>query len=261
MPDTAVLVLSDIHYGKKTDTFDPGVCIERLKRCADEVLKVQKEKKLTELVVLLVGDINDGTDIYATQPHHQAVSNVEQQADEIADALAVELRRLAAKFVSVRVECVAGNHGRGGKMTHEAASWDIVTYRYLKLKLTETKNVAVHVGGDPFLKVVKVRGHGILMYHGHNIKMVSGVPWNAIGMRLMRWGNTSLPAFTAAVMGHFHTLGHWTLNKIKLFSTGAFISDDKWALEVIGWDSKPSTWLLGVNEKEIGSWLKVIDLS
>ena len=146
-------------------------------------------------------------------------------------------------------------------MTHEAASWDIVTYRYLKLKVVDLKNVSVNVSGDMFMKVVKVRGHGILMYLGHNIKMVSGVPWNAIGMRLMRWGNTSMPKFTAAVMGHFHTLGHWRLNNVKLFSTGAFVSDDKWALEVIGWDSKPASWLIGVNEREVGSWMKAIQLS
>lgn len=260
MSDTALLLLSDLHYGKKTDTFYPDICAERLSTVLAETLKIQKQKKLRDIVVLLIGDINDGTDIYATQPHHQAVSNVEQQADEIADLLATLLRGLASKFRSVRVECVAGNHGRGGKMTHEAASWDIVTYRYLKLKVAKDKTIHVNMDGDPFMKVVQVRGHGILMYHGHGIKMVSGVPWGAIGMRIMRWSATTLPPFTAAVMGHFHTLGCWDLNKVRLFSTGSFISDDKWALEVIGWDSSPETWLIGVNDEEVGSWMKAIRL-
>ena len=120
--ESAVLVMTDIHYGRKTSSYNPSVCLERLDRVGAHLARVRQllaEYNITELVIALIGDVNDGTDIYATQPHHQAITNVEHQARELSTYLAHWLEKQSQVWPSIRVEAVPGNHGRAGRFAHD----------------------------------------------------------------------------------------------------------------------------------------------
>jgi len=257
--ETAVLVMTDMHYGKKTPTFSPEVCCQRLGELSQRLGRVRDLLKtsydIDQLTILLLGDINDGTDIYASQPHHQAVTNVEQQAREAAGLLAGFLNEQADIWSDVRVECVLGNHGRAGKWAHEAANWDMVAYRYMQM-LNQDKRVTINIpDGNPFLRVIQVRGHGILMYHGHDIRSYGSIPWYGMLLRLLRWRSTrSLPPWQLAVMGHFHTLGYWNINAIQMMASGTMVSDDEWSLQTFGWEPSTTWWLFGVSNSRPITW-------
>lgn len=263
--ESAILTLTDLHFGKQTATFDPDRFAARLKEVEQRVKRIRKllgDYAFDELVICLLGDVNDGTGIYPTQFHHQKITNVERQAFYLSSELAQFIERQSDVWGKVRVEAVPGNHGRGGRDAHEAANWDIVTYNYLDAKL-EAAGIKVGQSGEtnPFLRKIKVRGHSYLLYHGHDIRTFSNIPWYGMMLRLLRWNTTKrLAPFDVVLMGHFHSFGAWSINRVRLFCSGTFVTDDEWALQSFGWESAPMTWLFGVSDTRPVTWQYGIEL-
>lgn len=254
--ETAVVVITDVHYGKKTASFNPESCAQRLAAFGDSVLRIREllsSYAFDELVVCLLGDINDGTGIYATQPHHQAITNVEEQAEEISDLLAEWCKGQQKVWKKLRLECVPGNHGRAGKFAHEAASWDVVAYKYLRNKLP--KGCELHLGKkSAFLRVVNIRRHRYLLYHGHEIKTFGNIPWYGMLLRTARWNLSHLSPFAAVLFGHWHTFGLWQFNSVTALASGTLVTDDEWALQSLGWESANRWWMFGVSDKRPITW-------
>lgn len=266
--ESAVLVMSDLHYGKQTKSFGTGGFGDRLAAIGDRVATIRRLMsgyEFDELVVCVLGDVNDGTDIYATQAHHQAESNVEEQAEQLSELLVPFFRRQHEVWGKVRVACVPGNHGRAGRFSHEAASWDTVAYKYLRAKLKDggppIPVVMNGKGQNPFLRVEEVRNHRYLLYHGHDIKSFGNIPWYGMQLRVARWNTTKLAPFDAVLMGHYHSFGTWAFNSIELKMSGTMITDDEWALQTLGWESANKWWLFGVSNSRPVTWEFGIDVA
>jgi hypothetical protein len=263
--ESAVLVFTDPHYGKKTTTFNTGVFNRRLDKVGASMGRIRELLKgydFDELVVMALGDVNDGSEIYPTQPHHQEVSNVNKQAMRLSERLAPWLVEQKKVWGHVRVECVPGNHGRAGKWAHEAANWDMVTYEYLRLRLAG-QGIAVNVNAEAdniFIRKVGIRGHQYVLYHGHDIRTFSNIPWYGMMLRISRWLSTKIAPFDVALMGHFHSFGTWKINQKQLFLSGTMVTDDDWALQTLGWESAAKWWLFGVSNKYPVTWQFGIDL-
>lgn len=261
---TAILSMSDLHYGAKTTTFGPVSFKNRLDELEETmaVIARQRRREVDRLVVAALGDWNDGTGIYPTQPHHQGVTNVDQQADELAHYVAPFILALKKQWGNVEVYAVPGNHGRVSKFAHEAASWDIVCYRYLSLLLGD--KVKFHLPKaepDIFAQKFDASGRTVLLYHGHEIRSYQNIPWYGMMNRLQRWQSTTVLApFDVVMMGHFHTLGSWKLNKVDLFLSGTMKTNDSWALMSLGWESAAAWWLIGVNDAPYIPWQYVLRL-
>ncbi len=261
--ETAVLTISDIHYGKQTSTYNPKVFVKRLDKLLEKLIRIKEEHlssyDFDKLVVCILGDINDGNNIYPGQATEQAITNVEQQADEISRLLSNFLTELKKVWGEVEVECVPGNHGRGGQGAHTAANWDITCYRYLKYRL-EKENIQVNFneakdGLPVFIRQVKIRKHQFLLYHGHAIRSYASIPWYGLANRTMRWQSTdALGRADVYLMGHFHTGGFWPINNYELFLSGTMVTDDEWALQTLGWESSDHWWLIGVSDKYCSTW-------
>lgn len=261
--ETAILVMTDLHYGKKTSTFSPDVFPRRLDAVSERLARIRtllgNEYDIDKLIICMLGDVNDGTGIYKTQAHHQAISNVEQQADELSNYLVDFSLKQQDVWSKVEIEAIPGNHGRSGSFVHEAANWDMVTYRYLDLKLRDRLRVDWNRHTDPFIRRIDVRGHPILMYHGHGIKSYAGIPWYGMNERMSKWSSTVLAPFELVLMGHFHTLGSWKINRINALFSGTMVSGDDWALQ-IGYESSNQWWLFGVSDKRVLTWQFAVDL-
>lgn len=264
-PETANLHLTDWHYGKHTGTYDPATTQRRLDGLLEKVGRIRELKSCQDfdrLVIHVTGDMNDGSEIYAGQAHEQAVSNVEAQANDLSILLAAWLERLTKVYPRVELECVPGNHGRTGKFGHYAANWDIVCYRYLALR---QQLVPVRftdwTDGDPFVRKVDVRGHRFLLYHGHDVRSYSNIPWYGIMLRLVRWFSSSMGPFDVALFGHFHTIGFWRLNGIRVMLSGTAVSGDEWGLRSFGLESACSTWFWGTSDRYAITWQYALDLT
>lgn len=257
--------MTDIHYGRQTLTFNPAICATRIARIGDRLTRIRdllSDYDFDELIIMLGGDANDGTDIYANQSTEQAISDVNQQALRLSAILEDFARSQLSLWKSVRFECVPGNHGRAGSRAAVSANWDIVCYNYLRLGL-KGSGIQVGINGagtDPFIRKVAIRGHNYILYHGHDIRTFASIPWYGLMLRVLRWYSTGLGPFDAAIFGHFHSFGLWPVNRIRILESGTMITDDGWALRTFGWESTAQWWLFGVSNSRAMTWQFPIDV-
>lgn len=257
--ETAVLVASDLHYGKRTSSYNLDVFEQRIAALSERLFRVRTllgEYDFDELVICLLGDVIDGTCIYPTQQHHQAETRATRQALDLAAHLSRFVAAQADVWGRVRIETVPGNHGRSGFMTAEDDNWDSVMYELLRSAIRDPRIVMPkHPDGDPFLRVMNVYTHGYLMYHGMAIRMYQTIPWYGLMQRLLRWSTAaSLPPWNTAMIGHFHSCGFWQINRLNAFLTGTMATDDDWSLQALGMESAPAWWLFGVSQKRPVTW-------
>lgn len=269
--ETACLTLTDVHYGKKTASFDPDICVKRFEALSQKTAMIRDcltpSYAFDGLRIFALGDINDGTDIYASQPHHQAISNVEEQATQAAKMLAKFLRQQADIWGAVHVDCVAGNHGRGGKLSsgvHEAANWDTVTYRYADLLTQNDPRITISIPdpADLFVRVVNVRGHNLLLHHGHWVKSWLGIPYYGLQRRVLNWSIVAKwPEWSIMLSGHFHCKGDIALSsRKKVLLSGTMVTDDDFAL-LLGVESINEWWMFGVSDRHLPTWQFGIDVA
>lgn len=257
--ETAVICITDAHIGKETSTFDLKIAKKRIKYFGATLRRIHELMSpscdFDKAVVLFLGDINDGTQIYKTQTHHQAESDVNAQAVMASEGMFLPLLRdIAELFGKVEVHGIAGNHGVSSRFTHEAANWDLVFYHYLRMLTKNDKRFDVRVHDD-FIHVARVRKHGILLYHGHQIKSYQQIPWYGIVQRALRWtAARNLPEWDVMTMGHFHNFGLQEINRFVVLMNGTLVTDDEWALQTIGYESSNKWWVFGVSDKRPLTW-------
>lgn len=255
--ETAVLFMTDLHFGKETNSFTAEVLEARLHDFAEKVVGVKgligSGYDFDKLVVCLLGDVVDGTGIYPTQAHHQGESSVLEQMRRFEDILWSALTTMASGFPEVQVEAIPGNHGRVSKFAHEADNWDLVAYQGLRqrAKANPASGITVKYGGKEglWIRNVKVRDHRFLLYHGHTIRSFANIPLYGIMNRVGRWATTrEYGGFDAFACGHFHTCSYHQLNRIEIFLNGTAVTGDDWALEGLGYQSSNSWWFCGSSD-------------
>lgn len=256
--ESAILAVSDLHFGKSTATYSPdraGALLADVSKRLCRIRSLLGDYAFDELVICLLGDVVDGASIYPTQFHHQALTNADEQAKAAAELLAKLALEQQQTWKHIRFECVPGNHGRSGRFTHEAQNYDLTTYNYLEL-LVAPLGIPVNRNktADPFIRKVLVRGHRYVIYHGMDIRMYQSIPWYGMAQRVFRWLSTHIAPFDVAMIGHFHSCGFWELNKVKLFLNGTAVTDDEWALRVLGYESAARWWLFGVSDSRPVTW-------
>lgn len=262
--ETAVLCVADCHYGKVTASYNADVFADRMRMLGGSMAQIRELLAMyviDELVVLMSGDEVDGDGIYPGQAHYQDPSNVDAQVTEWTEIMAAWLANLVPDWGTLRIECVAGNHGRAGKAAHIAANWDLTAYRELGYLLGDNAEVRWS-HEEPFIRRVDLRGHTGVLYHGHGIRMYQQIPWYGIAQRVMRWSTTqALGGFDVAYMGHFHQSGLQYVNRIPVLLSGTHATDDEWALQYLGLEAVPRWWLHGVSDHRIITWMYPLDLT
>lgn len=267
--ETAVLVMGDIHYGKLTPTFTPAVVAQRLDKLAHGLERIRclltsgdSAYHFDKLVLVNVGDCVEGSGIYPTQEHHLAVSNVEQQANELAQLMRSFTLEIRKTWGQVEHVVVPGNHGRQGRFAHESSNFDVVYYNYLRYLLApDNVGVVANELSDPFFQKMQLRGHNYLLYHGADIRMWGGIPWYGIQRRTLSWLATKLAPIDVLLMGHFHVMWMWQISNLRLLTTGTMVSDDEWSRRNLGMEPSTAWWLFGVSDKRPITWNFALDLA
>lgn len=262
--EQVVLILSDLHFGKKTSKYDIEIALGRVKHLFESVIKIvslhRNAYPIKVLNIIWNGDIVDGRAIYPTHPHH-VDGNVMKQVVGVAPELATELVRLAGFFEQVNNYCVRGNHGRFAKDAHEDDNFDFIFYHFLAGFTKDIKNMSWDIG-DGWFKVVQVLNTRILAVHGHQIKMTLNLPWYGITTRIARWAITEgVGGFDAAIISHFHTSSRIRWNNKLVFTNGTTVDGDEFALEVLGLESSQCQWLFGVHPDRKITWHYELDFN
>lgn len=249
--ESVVLVLSDLHFGKKTGTYNMEIALNRFVGLIDNVLRILEErnkiKPVREIYLLWTGDIIDGEQIYATHGSH-IDDHVVNQIFKSLEIVVPQILRLTEAGYTVHNHVVRGNHGRVSKFHHEVTNWDYIYGLTLQTMLKNTPNMTFNVTPN-WHQVVNVQGNRILQWHGHQIKMHLNLPWYSLTARISRWAICEdLEDFDISVSGHFHSSSVLNWNEKKLFTNGTMVSGDQFALEYIGLAASECQHLFGVDK-------------
>lgn len=263
-PETAVLILSDLHMGKKTPTFNIDVFKRRLKGLVEKINEIlndylREAYEINTLKVICVGDLVDGDSIYKTQPWHLDENVMYQIYRTGVPMLTWMLAEFSLMFDKVSVDFVPGNHGRVGKFEPEELNFDTILAESIKLAMSQFKNVEINVEWD-WYKVIDIEGRKFLATHGEIIRMYLNIPWYGMVQKAMRWQGSLPEDWEYLILGHFHVSQDFQWNDIRVLANGSFVSGDDFSLKVLGLQSTPTQHFFGVHPKQGISWQYRLDL-
>ena len=178
---TMEAMLSDIHFGKKTEEFDLSVLKTRLEKFTKEFLTQLEFKKnegynVERIILSLLGDIIES---YSMHGQESALScefgNPRQIYSSIEVLFNAVILPIARTGIKIDVPAVAGNHDRTEvNRTFNNPGENYVTwiiYNCLKdyCELANLKNVTFDIPKTGFT-TTQVYGHTILFEHLDNVK-------------------------------------------------------------------------------------------
>lgn len=151
--ESLCLLLGDWHIGAHIDLpinrYDQEVAQKRVEKLIHNTLKLSTcyiRQEIKELVVLIVGDMVDGAEIFDTQPYHQELAVLEQI--QLASSLLWQMfLTFSQSYERVRVHAVRGNHGRMSKTAPPEANWDLMLYLMLQKMWLIAREVGSPIAG------------------------------------------------------------------------------------------------------------------
>jgi hypothetical protein len=160
-----VIVISDVHWGKKTKRFNMEIASQRILSIASTLWNTDLPE-FDEIVVLLLGDLVEGEDVFA---HQQSVIEApviaaHKKGTETIWKLLLTLKDLFG--VPVRVECAYGNHGRMSKTAHPSSNWDNAIHSSLAMisQFSKKPGIQVNLCLDEF-NLIDIKGVKTLLLH------------------------------------------------------------------------------------------------
>jgi hypothetical protein len=262
-PETQVVCIGDVHDGEITPTYNHEVCKARFAELYKRVMTINHLHRnlypVNDLVLFFLGDM-----VHGENPHQGAkVESISCGAmSQVYNYLLPELVGLILsfrqEFATVKIYAVPGNHGRISKEAPETSNWDTMLYHALAQKAWPV-GIEIHVPKD-FCQIVPIQGHRFFIFHGDQTRMSNGIPWFGLSRKVISWYIT-YGGFEYACCGHFHRDDLLRISAMtKLFVNGSFVSDDPFALKVMGTSSIPTQWTFGVHAKHGVTWSYALTL-
>ena len=259
--ETVVLHVSDWQIGSLTDNFDSSVAQSRVAQLIKKVDSIVESRShaatLGECVLLVGGDMVDGSSLRASQSWEVDSTAMEQALNTCPDLIVDLVRALLEIFPVVRVECVRGNHGRigptKGNSDPKSVNWDTVASETARLKMggaVDGKRLHWHTEVESFYRVVNASGTGILFVHGDQFRGsggFAGLPAYSIAKKMARWADSIPDPWSIMMMGHYHNPTMMTMGSRQVYINGTLKSGGEWELEELAMATRPAQRLLIVD--------------
>lgn len=258
--ETALLHLTDIHYGKLTSTFDTSTCVDRmiqLSEAVEEIVALRRSSAaINKIVVLLGGDMVEGQNIFPGQAFSLDADIVQQCLKDGPEVVANTIIHMASIFPEVEVQAVPGNHGRVDKNGSGQFNTDSIFYEVVRGLVSKVaKNVTWNLPldrepGKQWFAYTQIEGRGVVLIHGDfrgGPTNTLGYPWYAIGRRVAHWSSV-FPSFEFVFVGHNHVwAGFETAGKMVL-ATGSIESNNDYAAKNFASEGQPHQRLCFFND-------------
>ena len=257
-PETQVVVIGDGHAGEITPSFNPDVYKKRMNELFDNTMVITNLHRnmypLNDLVVIDVGDNVHGENPYqGATIASVACGAVDQVYDIALPAIRNLLYSFKQEFKTVRFIGVRGNHGKVSRISPRTSNWDMMLYKTLA-KTDLPKGITVEYSDD-FKALIEIEGFKFFVFHGDQCRATMGVPYFALIKKVMSWATTyNTPNYF--VCGHFHKEDFLRVSsQSKLLINGSLVTDDPYALEVVGTSSIPCHFTFSCHKRYGISWL------
>jgi len=262
--EVVVLLLSDVHVGKKTKTYNPTVFAKRLRKLEKNMMSIVTAQRfirpIRKIVVVMNGDMIDAESIYPGQiADGISIPIIDQIYSVGVPEFTKFMMYLLANFEEVEVYCQSGNHGRLNASkwsSSKSTNWDFVFYKSLEGAMAAQDRLTWHIDTKDWKQTFHIMGEGFLATHGDMIKMYYNMPYYGMSRQSMRWANAYRDKIrlTHFLFSHFHSCGVMRFNNIMMYVNGSFVTDDSFAEQYIGVASVPEQLLFAVHPKKGVSW-------
>lgn len=242
---TLELLISDVHVGKKTETFDLETLRRRLTQIANTVIKeaerASKHYNVEKIIVAMMGDMIESATMHGVESAKGCEFGNSRQIQEcITNIFYLLLSPLFATGIEIDVIGVTGNHDRTelNRTYHnpgeENVTWIIYKAMEEFTKLSGFKNVKWFIPTNPY-HLHAIYGENVLYEHYDNVKgdnLRKGVE-NLLSKRI----NQLRVPIKFIRGGHFHEPAEFGLGKIVV--NGSVPGNDSFS-DVHGFDCDPT---------------------
>ena len=245
---TMELMLSDIHFGKLTDTFNLDICKRRIQYLTQTLIKEiernSAQYNVERIIIALLGDMIESSTMHGVESSKGVEFGNSRQMweciDSIFDDVIVPVAMYAMKKgIVIDIPAVTGNHDRTeAKRTYHypgESNLTFVIYKSLEklCKRSGFKHIKFDIPKGPFT-TADIYGNKVLYEHFDNAKACTRIALEKLlSDRIKQIGEH----IEYARGGHFHESTMFGLGKI--IDNGSVCGQDSYA-EVQGYDSVAS---------------------
>lgn len=241
---TKELLLSDIHFGKKTETFNLDVCKKRLEEVVQatigEIERDSKEYNIDEIIVALLGDIIENYSMHVLESAKGCeFGNSRQVYEATLNLFKIVILPLNKLGIKMKVVCVTGNHDRDGvnRTYHNPGeeNFTYIIYNTIKnfAEFAGLKNIQFIIPKDPWA-VIDVYGNTVLYEHYDNCKNPNRAGLEGLMTKRASQLNINIDYMRG---GHFHDPTSFKNGRIQI--NGCLTGNDSFA-SVLGFNSEAS---------------------
>jgi len=242
---TMELMLTDLHYGKKSKTFNLKVAEERMKKFGEVVLaehaRYSSLYNIEKIIGFLGGDIIENSEFHGAESRRASEFG---NSEQVVSAVKSLFNHLIVPVVSTGKEitfvCVTGNHDRPfSESTYQDPGKENLTWIIYKMledmcKIAKFKNVKFIIP-DGVYHVLDIYGSPVLYEHGDHVK--GGVSRKACEAHLAKRSKQVGKLIRFMRMGHFHEKTMFGRGRVIVNSSLA--GQDGYS-EINGYDSEAS---------------------
>ena len=256
--EVQVALISDIHGGLKTPTYNSKVFVKRLNNYKQAIIKFallhRKMRPIKKLVLPMLGDMVQGQQI-GTQMLVEDCDIIGAE-DQIYDLLLPNLTtfvvNLLQVFEEIEIYGVEGNHGnidRRRNTLTKRSNWDTVFYRGLKAALSQYSRIKVEPELNTWWKIIDINNWKFFMVHLDQIISYQGIPFYGISRKGLRWKQSIPQHFDYILGGHFHNPNFLYNDGVPTIINGTFVSDSDFPLVRMGLRDVPQQICFFMNKK------------
>lgn len=245
--ETAVVHISDVHFGKKTPRFNFGIAEQRMHKLSEKIIRIadirRSHSKIEDLRLYFGGDFVEGESIFAGQPHEIDIDLVQQAIFQGPQVIASFILTMLENFDTITIKGVPGNHGRNGTKHsggNRKVNWDSILYEITRHIVNAAVPDNKIVWDLPFDRVEDwyaldyIGDWGNLLVHGHEVNGQLGFPWYGVGKKVTGWKDVVNYPWDYLYMGHFHTPAHFALNYSEVVASGTLESFSNYVRQNLG---------------------------
>jgi DNA repair exonuclease SbcCD nuclease subunit len=244
-PMTLELLISDVHVGKKTETFNHNVLQRRLKQVSETVLKeiarAQVHYNVERIVIAFMGDLIESYTMHNLESAKGCEFGNSRQVQEALSQL-FNLILLPIAATGIKIDCVGvtGNHDRTEeKRTYNNPGEENITWIIYKTmeefcKLKGLKNVTWDIPREAYT-TLNIYGETVLYEHYDNVNggnKIQGIE----SLKAKRTNQLDKPIHFMRG-GHFHEPLEFGIGKIIV--NGSVPGDDGYST-TLGFRCEPS---------------------
>ena len=235
------LLLSDLHIGKKTETYNFDVARRRLVELRDvflyELEQAETKYQIDMIVIAMLGDIIESFEMHGLQSAVTAEAVTPVQVVKAVEIIFIEiLRPIAQQGHKIVIPAVCGNHDRVLKDKpmnqpgQESITWIIYNMLAILCETTGLHNIEFIIPNRSWC-IIDILGHKVLYEHADKSMRLER---KSVNDKIAARQTQSGVIISFFRFGHFHEFVQF--GRGKAICNGTPVTDDGFSLE-LGFDS------------------------